>query len=529
MIGSTAIIEFLERHDIHHIFYLPGIHTISLSKTLKTRNSNIFIGRHEANLLFMADGFARTSGTVGVTIVTPGPGLGNTVSGFMEAYGANVPLLVLHIDTERKDIGKGALHEIAEPETMFRSFTKKTITVWERQNLVPALDEAYHTALEPRQGPALVSIPYTFLEKEVPFHLPERRKIPVRQVVPEIPSGLDDALRDKERPVIIGGKSLMLDGAESLIGEICTTSSIPFLTTTSGKGVVNEESAWCFGNVMQQGVVGEILERADLTIAIGTRLRRVDVHRGSLKDKDLIHVDVDTEWIDRNYRATMKISGDPMQFLTRLRDVVKGKRFGWKIDDLKKDQHKERKALHKRSAGYKLVSLIRKVIPRDSITVWDPNLPAYWAESYFPAFYRRTFIMPTGISPIFYGLPAAIGAKIGKPDKPCLSVCGDGGVLPTLSELSTISRYGIPVVILVYNNNSFGVLEDYMKTGCTIEGSMFLQNPDFVKVAQAFGIKAKRTTSLRGLGNILRRDITWTEPFLIEFRYPCFPPPWRSR
>jgi acetolactate synthase-1/2/3 large subunit len=136
--------------------------------------------------------------------------------------------------------------------------------------------------------------------------------------------------------------------------------------------------------------------------------------------------------------------------------------------------------------------------------------------------------MPRGISPIFYALPAAIGAKLARPEKPCLAICGDGGILPTISELSTIRKYNIPLVILVFNNNSFGILEDYMRATYSLEGIMDLENPDFVRIASAFGIKAKRVKTLRQLRKTLRDSVRWDEPFLLEFSGPVFPPPWRT-
>ncbi|OPX94928.1 MAG: putative 2-ketoarginine decarboxylase AruI [Syntrophorhabdus sp. PtaB.Bin006] len=160
--------------------------------------------------------------------------------------------------------------------------------------------------------------------------------------------------------------------------------------------------------------------------------------------------------------------------------------------------------------------------------MWDLNILSYWAEYYFPVYRQDAFLMPRGSSSIFYGLPAAIGAKLARPDRPCLSICGDGGVLPTMSELATIQKYHIPVVILVYNNNSFGVLEHYMKERYSIAGAMALNNPDFVQIARAFGIEAKRARTLRTLRTILLRDVSWDKPYLIEFDYPVILPPWKS-
>ncbi|MEI6153466.1 MAG: thiamine pyrophosphate-dependent enzyme, partial [Deltaproteobacteria bacterium] len=150
-----------------------------------------------------------------------------------------------------------------------------------------------------------------------------------------------------------------------------------------------------------------------------------------------------------------------------------------------------------------------------------------FAEYYFPVYHQNTFIMPRGISPIFYSLPAAIGAKIGRTDRPCLALCGDGGVLPAIGELATMVKYNIPVVIFVHNNNSFGILEDVMNNNYGIKNSMTLNNPDFGKIAGAFGIKSKKTKTLEGLKKIFLRDVTWDKPFLIEFGCPVLPPPWR--
>lgn len=169
---------------------------------------------------------------------------------------------------------------------------------------------------------------------------------------------------------------------------------------------------------------------------------------------------------------------------------------------------------------------LRRHIPEETTVVCDLNYPSYWAEYYFPVTHQKTFIMPRGISPIFYSLPASIGAKIGRPDRPCLALCGDGGLLPTIAELSTIRKYSIPIVIFLYNNDSYGILENVMNDRYSVEGSMGLYNPDYVALARSFDIKAKRTATLEGLKKILTRDVSWDEPFLIEFIKPVSQPPW---
>ncbi|OPY66918.1 MAG: putative 2-ketoarginine decarboxylase AruI [Syntrophorhabdus sp. PtaU1.Bin050] len=472
----------------------------------------------------MADGFARASHRIGVVVVTPGPGLGNVVSGCMEAYGDDIPLLIVHFDTGKEEVGKGILHEVEEPENIFAHITKKTLSASAPEDLIPTLDRAYHTALAERRGPVLVSIPYRLLQKDVPFELSGDNNHQAHRDL----SGLESILDGKKKPVLIGGKSLMTEQARPLLEEICGRSSIPLLTTTSGKGIVDEREPWCFGAITQKGVVKGILSSADITIAVGTRLRAADTKKRGVKIQELVHMDVDDRWMGKNYPVRLKVTGDLLEGLSCLRDSVKGQRFDWDLDDLRKAWEGEKNALHEEYDGYRIISLLRGAIPEDTTTVWDLNMLSYWAEYYFPVYRQDTFLMPRGSSSIFYGLPAAIGAKLARPDRPCLSICGDGGVLPTMSELATIQQYRIPVVILVYNNNSFGVLEHYMKERYSITGAMTLNNPDFIQIARAFGIEAKRARTLRTLRTILLRDVSWDKPYLIEFDYPVILPPWKS-
>jgi len=540
MLGKQAIIDFFRNNNIRNIFHLPGIHTLPLNDALEKQNNiKAFMGRHESSVISMADGYARASGNAGVVMVTPGPGLGNIVSGCMEAYSDDIPLLIMHIDTERKATGKGILHELKEPENIFKYFTKKTFSIRDAGHIAPTLSEAYRTILSGRKGPVVVSIPYVLFEKEVPATHHASRAANAQKTRSTGAAGgaarlsgsigsLEKALHKKKRVLMIGGKSLMLHGIQQTLERICAVSSIPFLTTTGGKGIIREDGPCSFGNVMKKGVVRDMVASADLVIAIGTRLRDVDSRRRGVKIRELVHIDIDDRWIGKNYPTRLGITGDLKEILDELFRVLKGKRFEWDLARLKSLQAGEEASLLKRSSAYAATRLLRESVPEDTITVCDLNLPSYWAEYHFAVYHQDTFLMPRGISPIFYSLPASIGAKIGRPDRPCLALCGDGGVLPSIGELATLKKYDIPVVVFVHNNNSFGILEDVMAERYNRKGSMALSSPDFVKLAQSFGVRAKRSRTLKGLRNILQQDITWKEPFLIEFVQPVSPPPWKA-
>lgn len=538
MLGKQAITEFFLNNTIQYVFQLPGLHTLPLNGLLsQQKNIKIIIGRHESNLIFMADGYARASGKPGVLIVTAGPGLGNSVSGCMEAFNSDVPLLLIHIDVERKDIAKGILHGVAEPETIFKHITKKTYFASDVGELTNLLGDAYRETLSGRKGPVLISIPYTFFEKEIPTGLSSQIIAAEERCIAETDNDknqldlflnqFEELMRGKKKPLIIGGKALMKKEIGLILDEICRDASIPFFTTTGGKGVLPEDSAYAFGNIMKKGITRDIVASSDIVIAIGTRLRDVDAKRRSVKIKELVHIDIDDQWIDKNYTSQLKFTGDLLKALHGIQHTLKKRTFEWDIKALATSREKEESLLLKQSSVYALIKLIRKTIPENTTIVCDLNIPSYWSEYYLPVYHQNSFLMPRGISPIFYSLPASIGAKLGRPDRPCIALCGDGGALPTMGELATIQQYNIPVVIFIHNNNSFAILEDTMIDRYGIHGSMNLENPDFVKIARAFGIKAKRTKTLTGLEKIFRDDITWNEPFLIEFLHPVSPPPWR--
>jgi thiamine pyrophosphate-dependent acetolactate synthase large subunit-like protein len=523
MKGKEAIIDFFERRNTTHIFHLPGIHTLPLCETLNRSRIQAVTTRHEANAIFMADGFARASGKAGIVLVSPGPGLGNTVTGCMEAMYDDVPLIIVFIDVNRRDVAKGILHGLADPIALFSGIIKGAFVVTQESELLVMLDQAYRMALSPRQGPVLVSIPYRLMEKEVAATV----------IVSETEANtggvdlqrLEWVLKDKRKPVLVGGKGLMDPISGALIGDLCEGANIPLFTTVSAKGLVSDDKPYSFGAISGRGAAGGIFTSADVVIAVGTKLRYFDVKSRGVKLPQLIHVDVDGEWAGRNYATSFSATGEMTQTLVALSHLMKSQPSSWCIDGLQQAIVDEREVL-KEQPGWQITDLLRNVIPRDTTTVWDSNLISLWAEHYFPVFRQRSFIIPRGMTPIFYALPAAIGAYLGCPDFPCLCVAGDGSFLGAVSELATIKKYNIPLVMLVYNNNGYGVLEDYMRKRTGTAGTMDLSNPDFVSLAESFGIRTDKAESLNQLHQIFAHYVHWDQPYLIEFSFPVFSPPW---
>jgi acetolactate synthase-1/2/3 large subunit len=446
----------------------------------------------------------------------------------MEAYGDDIPLLILSPEPRRKDVERGALHGVAISES-FRQVTKAVFTITAERELLPTFERAYTLAAEPRRGPVVISIAYDLLERSIPENLTETTVIAGEEDRDQKPldaSSIERALNGKERPVVIAGKALMESGLGRSIGKLIDRSRIPLFTSVGAKGIVPEDHEWVFGDAADRGVARKILEAADTILAIGTRLRRADTKNRGLKLHDLVHIDVDGRWLGRNYQTDVAVSGGMKEAVEATCAAMKGRQSSWDIERLKKARVMELAEMERSSPGFRIIRLLRHIVPRHAVTVWDPTLLGYWAERWFPVFQDRGFLSPQGVSPTFYALPAAIGARLGRPESPCLCVTGDGSFLPVAEELSTIAASRVPVVVLLYNNGSFGVLEDTMRRRYGTGVSMKLSNPDFVLLARSFGIRAERAETLDRLEKVFKEDISWDEPFLVEFRFPLLSPPW---
>lgn len=526
MTGKEFVAKFLFEKGIKEVFTLPGIHTLALHRELKSIGIETYMARCERSLIFMADGYSRVKGKTSVVIVTPGPGLLNAASGFLEAEASQVPILVLHIDIEDREKGRGVLHELKDPEILFSSLAKSAIRVKSARELPRKLEESYSLTINGRRSCVLLSIPYSVLEDNV---VGERSYIESREAKGfEISDQklLEELVVASRRPIFLLGSSVLHKNLGEKIEGLCVSCGIPVVTTTGGKGLIDERKNFVFGNVIQKWVREKLISIADLVIAFGTRLRDVETKRRGVRISNLVHIDVDKTYMNRNYKACVEIWGELDAALDFLTSILSGKRYAWKIEELKEGYKVHLKKLEE-NVGFRILKVIRESIPEDAITVWDLNMLSYWAEYYFPTYDEATFLLPRGSSTIFWGLPASIGAKLAKRERPCLCVVGDGGFLPSSGELATISKYRIPVLILLYNNSSFGVLKSSMEKRYGEGEWMDLENPDFVKLAGCYGLRAERVESVEILSKVLRGAI-WDDPTLVEFKFPVFENPWET-
>ncbi len=539
MTVSQRIIEILLNNGASHFFQLPGFHTLLLIAALRNEKTiRIVTGRHETALTFMADGYARASGKTGILIVTPGPGLANCLAGCMEAYGDDVPLLIIHVDAGPNAQKRGMLHGVTSPDAAFKNVTKAIYHIRQKTDVETSLTAAYIMTQQDRKGPVLISVPYGLLEKDLPDSahlrsLAPAMDYPQQETTPPQDSAFfeqtcTELFHRAEKPLILVGRGVIGTGISPVLAEISSHSSMPVFTTAGAKGVLPEDETYVFGNIMRGGITREIVRSADLVIALGTRLRHVDIARRGLGSKPLIHIDIDERWIDRVHPGGSTFAGNLATGLSILERAINSKRFSWNLKILHDKADKEESILRLVSPGCALTHLLREAAPRHTTVVCDLNSPSYWAEYYFPVFEERRFITPHGSHPTFYSLAAAIGAKLAAPDHPCLALCGDGSLMPLLGEMATITEQNLPLVIFVENNGGFGVLEGAMIDRYHTTGTMSLKTPDFAAMARSFGIKARKVDTLADLKRTFITDVSWEEPFLIELIRPMVDPPWKA-
>ncbi|HUU80860.1 MAG TPA: thiamine pyrophosphate-binding protein [Acidobacteriota bacterium] len=530
--GADEIVATLKEAGVRIIFGIPSIHNISLYEALRKEPSiRHILCRQETTAAHMADGYARAGGRLGVVLSSTGPGSGYMVPALQEAWGSCSPVLMIttNIATSKIGRGLGVLHELEDQESLFRSITKATISIRSGDNIKALTRKAIEYALTGRPGPVYLEVPTDLLDKAPPETCGSVEQDGGK---PEGLSGLDKALRllqGAKRPLIIVGAEAARAG---LAGDVITLAerlAAPVITTANGKGVIAEDHLLSFGNAARRGAVREVGKSCDVALAIGTRLRHVDAKRRGLLLPQLIHVDWDDKWINKNFPAEIALVGDIRNIVKALAGKVesgsaRSGRLTW-IQKMRERVDQELREIRERHVEIRYLEVIRKLLPRDSSLIVDNTQFGYWAEYFYPSYSPGGLIAAKGSSIIGFAFPAAIGGKIACPEKQILALIGDGGFLYCAHELATCIRHRIGFPIIVVNDNAYGVIAHLQRTTYKEEYESRLANPDFVALARAYGAKATKVDSPEGLEESLKVALASQDLWVIELVGPFPEPP----
>jgi acetolactate synthase I/II/III large subunit len=516
--GGEAIVRGLLDHGVDTVFALPGAQTYGLMDAFKKAEPGLrTIGaRHEQGVGYMAFGYARASGRPGVCSVVPGPGFLNASAAMLTALGATTPVLCLAGQINTHFLGKerGALHEMRDQLAVMRQVSKWAERI-EHPSLAPGLvAEAFRQMQSGRRGPAALEMPWEVFTQTAPVQ-PQPPLAPLARPEPD-PDLIEAAaklLRGAKSPMVfVGGGALE---ASEEVTALCEALQAPAVPWRSGRGVVDERHP--LGFTCASGA--RLWPECDVAVAIGTRFELLDMRwRWRPPGLKLIRIDVDPAEM-RRLPADIGIVADAGDGARALLSVLSrgGPNVGDRKERLAEAKAATAQAIRKVQPQLAYLDAIREVLPEDGIFVDEISQMGFASWYGFPVYKPRSFITAGCQGTLGSGFPSALGAKAAFPDRPVVSVTGDGGFLFAATELATAVQYGLNVVTLVFNNNAYGNVRRDQIQG--FDGRVIgsdLVNPDFMKFAESFGVAGYRASSPEALKPVLEKALAANAPALIE-------------
>jgi 5-guanidino-2-oxopentanoate decarboxylase len=515
-----AVISLLEAYGVDTVFGMPGVHTLELYKGLAASRIRHILVRHEQGAGFMADGYARATGRPGVCVLITGPGVTNAATAMGEAYSDSIPMLVLSSVNASADLGmgRGRLHEITSQEAVTAPLTAFSRTALQAGQVPELVAEAFAAFASGRPRPVHIALPLDVLVAPADFAIQARTP-------PAPPSAPGDAiaaaaalLQRARRPIIIAGGG-SVDCAEAL-QHLAGALGAPVIVTNAGKGVIADDHPLALGATLSLAPVQELLASADLVVAVGSELAETDswVDRLPLPGA-LIRIDIDAATAQRDYPASVALVGDAGHALADLKDAVRASACAITATELDAVRGKCLQMMSPLSRTHmKVLDAMRGALPDDAIVVADMTQIAYTGNTYYPCTTPRSWYHPNGFGTLGYALPAAIGARLGAPERAVVALVGDGGLLFTVQELATAAELGLPLVIILWNNDGLGQIRDGMIERGMLEVGVNPRNPDYQLLARAFGCHALRPDSLAAFAAAVTNALSANVPTLIEVR-----------
>jgi 5-guanidino-2-oxopentanoate decarboxylase len=514
--GQSAI-AFLEAHGVDTVFGIPGVHTLDFYKGLSNSRIRHIGVRHEQGAGFMADGYARASGKPGVCVLITGPGVVNAGTAIGQAFSDSVPMLVLSSVNGSDDLGKGRgrLHEITDQQAVMAPLTAFSRTILKPEELTQAMADAYAVFETGRPRPVHIEIPIDVLAGKGVSAVDTRgrRQRPVAE-----PAALSEAVRlidGAKRLVVIGGGGA-IDAGEALKAFVEKSGAV-LIPTVAGRGILPDDHPQSLGGTLAQEATLKLLGESDVVVAAGTELAETDhwTKRLPINGK-LIRIDLDPRTLMRDYKPDVAILADAGATLSALAKLIarRGAPDAGRLAAVRAANLAEWPALQRKHV--KVLDALRVALPDDGIIASDMTQIAYTGCCHFICRRPRTWFHPLGFGTLGYALPAAIGAKIARPERAVVALAGDAGFLFTVQEIATAAELGLPIAILLWNNDALGqIAGDMVRLGIG-ELGVKPRNPDFLALARAFHCHAVRPDSLAGLTKALQDAFKADRPTLIE-------------
>lgn len=529
MTGGKALVEMLTRHGVDTLFALPGVQNDALFVALYDAGEAIRVihPRHEQAAAYMAYGYARASGRPGAFAVVPGPGLLNTTAALSTAWATNSPVLCIsgQIPSDLIGRGFGLLHEIPDQLAILRGLTKWAARINHPTETGKLVNEAFRQLADGRPRPVALEMPLDVMALAAEVSLPAAAAPPAPpQPDPDLVAKAAELLAGAKQPLIYVGSGAAGAGAEILA--LAERLQAPVTTYTGGKGIVSDR------HYLAQNLLGgrELWRTADVALAIGTRLNQPLTRWGLDADIKVIRVDLDPIEINRIAKPAVALVADAKEAAAALLQAVDAQagRPASRRDELDALKSKVAAGIRdKLGPQCEYLDAIRAELPDDGIYIEDLTQVGYVGRLYFPVYQPRTYIHSGYQGTLGFSYATALGAKVARPDRPVVSISGDGGFMYNVQELSTAALHGIDAIAIVFADGAYGNVRrmqknDYGNRLIAVD----LLNPNFPKMAESFGIAGVRTTTPDGLRRELNAALKRRGPSLIEVAVGELPDPW---
>ena len=533
--GGQAITESLKAQGVDTVFGIISIHNLDLFDALYDQQESLrFIGgRLELGCGFMADGYARATGKPGVFITSTGPGAADSIGAMGEAYFSGSPLLQVTTNVESDFIGQGrnTTHETKDQLRMFEAVTDWNAMIGEVESIPDNLMEAFQRFQNRRPRPIELELPTDLLGNRADVEILGPRDAGIPQGDPAmVERGLQVLLNAKRPAIVVGEEVQMLGGTEEIV-RLAETLGAPVVTSDGAKGAFPEDHPLSLGTMLGGRIWSENpaqawLSTCDAVVILGSIMPHRSTSGVQLKlPENIVHVLLDGDSIGKNYGAPVPIVANSQsvarQWLDAIgdTDVSKGHSYRDEIASVKAQIH--RNLQEKWGNELRVFEAVREATPSDTIFSLDPTVPASRASRCLQINGPRMYMHPHGWAGLGFAFPAGLGAKVGRPDSPVVCITGDGGFQYNFQELATAAQYGIHPVILMFNDNAWGVLKKYQED--RFGDRLFatdLVNPDFAKLFDSYGFGATRVSTVAELGPALDEAISSGKTHLVEVAIP---------
>ena len=547
MKGTQLFIQALLAEQVSTLFAYPGGYALDLFDALYDQEAiRIVLPRHEQGLVHAADGYARATGKPGVCLVTSGPGATNLVTGIATANYDSVPLVCLTGQVPLPLIGNDAFQEV-DIIGITRSVCKYGVMVRDRRDLGRILKEAFYIAATGRPGPVVVDLPQDILLQEADDSYPSAVSIRGYKPMTGVHAGqlkkAAQLLSQSERPLLLAGGGVKIAGAELPLRQLAETLQIPVVATLMGRGALDTGHPLYIGGLGMHGneAANRAVSQCDVLLSIGVRFN--DRITGKISEfaphARIIHIDIDTASISRNIRVDIPIVADANTAIQALLPLVRPRcTAGWIDETAKRPVRSDPPTT---LSPWVILDALNRRFP-SALFVTDVGQHQMWAAAYLHLNRERRLLTSGGLGTMGFGLPAAIGAKLGCPDSPVICICGDGGLQMTVQELATAVSYELPILICVFNNQSLGMVRQNQTlfyhrryaatcirrgTGCPARcdgpsAACPPYTPDFIKLAESYGAMGIRITAPEEIEPAFAQAQAQTKkPVLLEFLIDC--------